>query len=69
MRKISSCPCFNSIKIHSYPLQIDIHHPFSILNFYYKQKQKALQHKLSINSQKNCLQFFPTLDQETKTTK
>lgn len=69
MRKISSCPCFNSNKIQSYPLQIDIHHPFSILNFYYKQKQKALHYKLSINSQKNCLPIFPTLDEETKTTK
>ncbi len=69
MRKISSCPCFNSNKIQSYPLQIDIHHPFSILNFYYKQKQKALHYKLLINSQKNCPQNSLTLSQQTKTTK
>ena len=69
MKKISSCPCFNSNKIHSYPLQIEIHHPFSILNFYYKQKQKALHYKLSIKSQKNCLLISPTICQQPKTTK
>ena len=69
MKKISSCPCFNSNKIYSYPLQTKTYHPFSILNFYYKQKQKALQYKLSINSQKNCPRNSQTFCPQTETTK